>query len=301
MVDFDDIKGLDRAGNVEPPEQPKQPEEQQPSSYTVTKIQVQKRRKDRFNVFLNGSYAFPVSEAVLVKTGLRKDLVLSPEELAEIKRLNAEQDAYTAAVDYLSYSLRSEKEVREKLREEDIPPEAIDTVIERLKSQLYINDRIYGESYTRTAANINRKGPLIIAQELKGKGLNQELIDEVLLQYPEADQRENAVKLAEKQLKKQHRSSAREAANKTRLYLQQKGYPREVVDEVMAAIDTEKPEDEEWEALKQQGEKAWTRYARKAEGHELQQKVRASLYQKGFPGDLISRFIDEKKQELDEV
>lgn len=297
MVGIDDIEGLDRAGNLE---QPDQPEEQEVDSYKVTKIQVQKRRKDRFNVFLNGSYAFPVSEAVLIKTGLRKDLVLSREALAEIKRLNAEQEAYTAAVDYLSYSLRSEKEVREKLREEEIPPEAVDTVIERLKNQLYINDRIYGESYTRTAAAINNKGPLLIAQELKGKGLVPELIEEVLLQYPEKDQFENASKLAEKQLKKQHRSSAREAASKTRLYLQQKGYPRDLIEEVMAMVDTEKPEDEEWEALRQQGEKAWMRYARKAEGHELQQKVRANLYQKGFPGDLIARFIDEKKQELGE-
>lgn len=274
-------------------------DDEESTSYTVTRVVVQKKRKDRFNIYLNGSYAFPVSEAVLVKTGLRKGLVLSKEELAEVKRVNAEQEAYSVAVDYLSYSLRSEKEVRAKLREEEINLEAVDTVIQRLKDQRYINDRIYGESYTRTAANLNRKGPQVIAQELKGKGLTPELIEEVLLQYPEADRLENALALAEKQYKKQHRSSAREAVNKTRLYLQQKGYSRETVAQVMDVLDTDKPEVEEWEAIIQQGQKAWRRYERKTEGRELEQKVKANLYQKGFPGELINRFIEEKRQGLD--
>ena len=33
----------------------------------ITKITVQKKRKDRFNIFVDGEYAFPVSEAVLIK------------------------------------------------------------------------------------------------------------------------------------------------------------------------------------------------------------------------------------------
>ncbi|MGP6140276.1 recombination regulator RecX [Jeotgalibaca sp. A127] len=260
----------------------------------ITKITVQKKRKDRFNIFVDGEYAFPVSEAVLIKLGLNKGMQLTPERMEEIERENSAYMAYTTAVDYLSYGLRSEKEVRTKLREQEIPEIYIEPTLQRLRDQKYIDDVIYGESYTRTAMTINRKGPRVIAQELKLKGLDEPTILTALDQYPEEVQLENAQALAEKTLRKQSRVSSREGGQKTRLYLQQKGFDKEIIQQVFEELDTEKSEADELDALRVQGDKAWTRYARKAKGRELAQKVRASLYQKGFPGELINMYIEEK-------
>lgn len=132
-------------------------EEQAENLPVVTKITVQKKRKDRFNVFIDGEYSFPISEAVLIKVGLHKGMTLTKERSAEIEKENYDYMAYTTAVNYLSYSLRSEKEVRKKLHEEEISPDAIERALTRLVDQNYVNDRIYGESYTRTAANLNLK------------------------------------------------------------------------------------------------------------------------------------------------
>ena len=161
-------------------------EEQAQKLPVVTKITVQKKRKDRFNVFIDGEYAFPISEAVLIKVGLHKGMTLTKERSAEIEKENYDYMAYTTAVNYLSYSLRSEKEVRKKLYDEEISPDAIERALTRLIEQNYVNDRIYGESYTRTAANLNLKGPQLIANELKGKGLSEEDIAISLQQYPHA-------------------------------------------------------------------------------------------------------------------
>lgn len=260
----------------------------------ITKITVQKKRKDRFNIFVDGEYAFPVSEAVLIKLGLNKGMQLTPERMEEIERENSAYLAYTTAVDYLSYGLRSEKEVRTKLREQEIPEAFIEPALARLREQKYIDDVIYGESYTRTAMTINRKGPRVIAQELKLKGLDEPTIMTALEQYPDEVQLENAVALAEKALRKQNRVSSREAEQKARLYLQQKGFDKEIIQQVFEAVDSDKSEEDELAALRVQGDKVWTRYARKAEGRELAQKVRASLYQKGFASDLINLYIEEK-------
>lgn len=260
----------------------------------ITKITVQKKRKDRFNIFVDGEYAFPVSEAVLIKLGLNKGMQLTKERMEEIERENSAYLAYTTAVDYLSYGLRSEKEVRAKLRDQEIPEAFIEPAIQRLREQKYIDDVIYGESYTRTAMTINRKGPRIIAQELKSKGLDEVTIMTAMDQYPEEVQLENAQALAEKTLRKQNRVSSREAEQKTRLFLQQKGYDKEIIQQIFDDLDTEKSQADELAALRVQGDKVWTRYARKAEGRELVQKVRASLYQKGFPGELINTYIEEK-------
>lgn len=265
----------------------------------ITMIQVQKRRKDRFNIYLDGEYAFPISEAVLIKTGLYKGMTLTKERQETIEEENSQYLAYTIAVDYLSYGLRSEKEVRQKLLDNEIEMRYIHTTLERLREQMYINDQIYGESYTRTAANINRKGPRQIAQDLKAKGLDDETISHSLMEYPDNQQLENAQYLAEKAMNKQSRTSSKDAQMKVRLHLQQKGYPKEIINQVFDGLDSEKSEEDELFALRIQGDKVWRRYSRKAEGRELEQKVKGNLYQKGFPGDLINQYIEEKKQEMD--
>jgi regulatory protein len=274
-------------------------EEQAEKLPVVTKITVQKKRKDRFNVFIDGEYSFPISEAVLIKVGLHKGMTLTKERSAEIEKENYDYMAYTTAVNYLSYSLRSEKEVRKKLHDEEISPDAIERALTRLVDQNYVNDRSYGESYTRTAANLNLKGPQLIANELKGKGLSEEDIAFSLKQYPHELQLENAQTIAEKQLRKQSRVSSHEAASKIRLHLHQKGYPSDIVLEVMGEIETEKEEEDEMVALRMQGDKLWRRYERKAKGRELHQKVRSGLYQKGYQGDMISAYIEEKEQEAE--
>ena len=107
------------------------------------------------------------------------------------------------------------------------------------------------------------------------------------------------VGLAEKAMNKQSRTSSKDAQMKVRLHLQQKGYPKEIINQVFDGLDSEKSEEDELFALRIQGDKVWRRYSRKAEGRELEQKVKGNLYQKGFPGDLINQYIEEKKQEMD--
>jgi regulatory protein len=265
----------------------------------VTKIVVQKKRKDRFNIYVDGEYSFPISEAVLIKVGLYKGMQLTKERSLEIERENYDYMAYTTAVNYLSYSLRSEAEVRKKLIDEEISEDAIERALTRLKEQNYVNDRIYGESYTRTAANLNRKGPQLIANELKTKGLSPETISLVLKEYPLEQQIENGIAIAEKMMRKQSRVSSREASNKLRAHLQQKGYLADTIPAILEEIETVKEEDDEMSALRLQGDKLWHKQERKHKGKDLIQKVKAGLFQKGYSGDMISAYIQEKEQEME--
>lgn len=80
----------------------------------ITSITAQKR-PGRFNVFLDGNYAFSVSEEVLVKFQLSKGKELDSADLEEIFKADDLSKALNKALDYLSYSLRTEKETRQKL------------------------------------------------------------------------------------------------------------------------------------------------------------------------------------------
>lgn len=258
----------------------------------ITSIQAQKR-KGRYNIFLDGQYAFPVDEALIVKHLLRKGMEISPDLRKTLEEEDAFRKAYQRSLNYLSYGLRSEKEVREDLIDKEYE-DHVEAVIEKLKDQKLLDDLEYAKAYVRTAAKINRKGPRVIQKDLFKRGIDEYKIQEALLEYPEEDQIENAVHLSEKQWKKGKRKSQRETVQKVKQYLMQKGFDREIIEAAIEAIDTEKDEDEEYEALVIQGEKAWKRYARKAEGYELKQKTKAYLYNKGYPTELINQFIDSK-------
>lgn len=262
----------------------------------ITSIQAQKR-KGRYNIFLDGKYAFPVDEALIVKHLLRKGMEVSPDLKRTLQEEDAFRKAYQRALNYLSYGLRSEKEVRDDLAQKEFE-EHSDAVIEKLKEQRLIDDVEYAKAYVRTGANLNRKGPKVIANELKRRGIDELKIEEALPEYSEEDQVENAIFLAEKQWRKGKKKSEREAIQYVRQYLMQKGFQSDIINVALEAIDTEKEDEEEYEALMKQGEKAWKRYARKFQGYELEQKIKAYLFQKGYPSELITRFIEEKEKDV---
>ena len=74
----------------------------------ITKIQAQKR-KGRYNVYLDGKYAFPVAETTLIEFRLMKDVELTDKQVKEIEDRENVNKAYGDAVNFLSYQLRTEK------------------------------------------------------------------------------------------------------------------------------------------------------------------------------------------------
>ena len=56
-------------------------------------------------------------------------------------------------------------------------------------------------------------------------------------------------------------------------------------------------QDDEYKTLVRQADKSYKRYVRKYKGYELTQRLRSFLYSKGFPNELIKRYIDERDAE----
>lgn len=264
----------------------------------ITAIEVQKKNKKRFNVYIKGQFAFGISENTLVKFALHKGQVLEPDLIADIQQIDKEDYAYQLAVRFLSHQLRSEKEVRTKLTDEEIEPEVMEKAIVKLKEVKLIDDAMYGQAYTRTAMNINKKGPNVIARELKNKGLDEEDIDQSLNEYDRDTEVENAYAIAEKYFQKQLRkASHRNASQKTRQYLVQKGYDSDLIQELMQQLaDHYQDEDQEMAVLQKDLEKYMRRY-KKLSGKELTFKVKGMLFNKGYPSDLINQALEAYEEE----
>lgn len=261
----------------------------------ISKIEPQKR-KGRYNVYVNDEFAFGVDEEVLIRFELTKGLHITRKVQNQIENEDSFYKAYQKTLNYLSHSLRTEKQIRDYLFKNELG-HFNERIIEKLKTAKLIDDLVYAQSYVRSRANVNQKGPRNIEQELKQKGVHEKHILTALDEYSEEQELENAIELAEKKWTKTKNSSEFETVQKIKKYLVNKGYSFEVADQAIDAIDTEKDEDEEYDALKRVAEKAHRRYSRKHEGFELTQRLRKYLYSKGFRNELINRYFDEKEVE----
>ncbi|GEK90868.1 recombination regulator RecX [Alkalibacterium kapii] len=263
------------------------------SEFVITRVQAQKA-KNRFNIYVNDVYSFAVDDSMLVKYRLIKGKELDKDMIEELKEKEEMSKAYQAALHYLNFKMRTEKEIREYLIKKEYT--AIEPVIERLKEHRLINDREYAKSYVRTTWQLKAEGPKKIERSLYEKGLTASEIAYGLEEYAVENQLENAEKLIEKTFKKQRNKSNREIEQKIRQQLIVKGFEREIITQVMEEISLEQTEEDEYDALVKQGEKAYRRYARKHDNYNTRHKTKTFLYQKGYPLDLIEEFLSEKEE-----
>lgn len=263
----------------------------------IMKITTQKRNKHRYNIFIekNGKeqYAFSVEEETLISEGLKKGLVLDQTSMEHLMKADNVNKAFNKVLNYLSYRMRSTKEVRDYLREEELEEEQIKSLVDRLNRQRLLDDQAFADAFVATKMNTGFKGPGQVRTELFQKGIEEALIDQALTRYTESDQIELIEHWLTKQMKKATRQSHRQQINKLKQQLMQKGFNRSTIEHVFQALSFEADAEEEWQALVYQGERALRNYRTKAEGYLLNQKIKASLYRKGFSQEKINQFIEE--------
>jgi regulatory protein len=86
------------------------------------------------------------------------------------------EEAKERAVKYLVLSLRTESELKTKLRKLNVEEDIISEVTEYLKSIGYIDDSKYVDAYLRQCINIPKYSLYEIKMKLIQKGINKELV-----------------------------------------------------------------------------------------------------------------------------
>ena len=252
----------------------------------VTKIQAQKR-KGRYNIYLDDEYAFPVAENTLIEFRLMKGVELTDAQIKEIKDRENVNKAYGDAVNYLSYQLRTEKEIKEYLYKKEYHRDAVDFTIKRLKDLHYVDDDNYAQSFINTQLNLSSNGPKIIEQKLIKKGISNNLIQDKISEIDQDRLLENAIDFAKKQVRKQRRASFQQILTKLRQSLYQKGFNKAIIEETIKELDLEPDEDEELDKLKVLVNKVKHRYDKPA-------KLINYLMTKGYHYDEIKRVLEEE-------
>ncbi|WP_062052164.1 recombination regulator RecX [Bacillus sp. JCM 19034] len=263
---------------------------------SITKIEVQKNNKSRYSIFINRGqgeeYGFSIDEDILIKFRLHKGQQIDEQELLELIEADEERKVYHLAVHYLSFRMRSKKEIREYLLKKDKLEKYIDIAIRKLEEEKLLNDQEFARAYIQTKLLTQTKGPLKLKQELKEKGVNESIIHAQLAEIPLEHWIEKCKKWVEKKGNHSSRLSRRAKKDKLIGQLYAKGFSDTMISEALKGEQGIEKGDDEWEAICYQGEKIKRKY-RHLKGWEFKQKCKQALYRKGFTLDLIDQFLEE--------
>jgi regulatory protein len=106
----------------------------------------------------------------------------------DIERLQREEDgfrAYNSALRFLGYRPRSRLEIERHLRQKGYESEAIDAAMARLVAQRYIDDEAFARSWLNHRERLRPRGARGLSYELRQKGIEREIINEVLTELDE--------------------------------------------------------------------------------------------------------------------
>ena len=209
----------------------------------VTKISPQ-RRRDRYNVFLDEKFAFGVSAETLLTEGLKVGQKLDKEQLDKIIKKEDFAKLFDASLRILSSRPRSEAEIKAYLARKIAKGQNIKfaqaaesiyiaKITEKLRKLKYIDDFEFAKWWTDARVK-QAKGPRLIKAELMQKGVDRQLIDNVI--SSDVSQKALAQKAIEKKIQTWKNLPNDQYRRKVYTYLVSRGFDWETIKDLFAFL-----------------------------------------------------------------
>lgn len=201
----------------------------------ITKIEAQKRSKDRVNIYVDEEYFMAVYAELVYTHSLKKGMEIDKESLESLLHDEMYMKAKNKALSILSKSDQSEKKLREKLLN-DYDENIVEDVIEFLKGYKLINDNLLAEKIVHDNMNLSKFGKNKIKQNLYNKGIAASDIQDAISQIDPDEEYENAKYLAEKRLKRLKGEDKNKINQKIYQHLAYKGFNYDIIKRVLREL-----------------------------------------------------------------
>ncbi len=159
---------------------------------TITAIEPQKKKKDRYNIYANGEYVASLGAEAVVRMNMKTGAAVSQSALDAAVLEDNIQYAFDCAVSLLSHSIRTRGELVQRLRERGIADAAIEPAMDKLAAYGYVDDADYAKEFVQSAVSVGRWGRIAVSHRLQEKRLDRALIDDAMAAYTDEDERRNA-------------------------------------------------------------------------------------------------------------
>jgi len=195
----------------------------------ITKIKPQKNKK-RVNIHLDGKFGFGIDLENFVKLGLKVEQELSEREVEEIIKKAEFQKTYDKLVRFATLRPRSEKEVNDWLRKYKVHESIHKELFIRLKRLDLLDDRKFAQWWVEQRITFRPRGKRALSFELRQKGIDRDLINQILNEA-KIDEQKIASQLLKKKKYKWEKLGKLKARKKMSEFLARKGFSWTVIKE----------------------------------------------------------------------
>ena len=197
----------------------------------ITSIKEYDRKRSQ--IYIDGEKAFLLYKGEIRKYKLEEGEEIDQLTIDVIVREVLCKRAILRAMNLLQKRDYTEYKLREKLNDGGYPQSCIDDAIDYVKSYNYLDDRRYAEDYIRYYMESRSKKRIM--QDLAQKGINRDLINEIIDESYSSDDSDVELEQIKHLLNKKHYSPDLEYKEKQKImaFLYRKGYSTELIYKAM--------------------------------------------------------------------
>jgi len=198
----------------------------------ITAIKQQVKNPGRVSVFVDGKYEFSLSLDELLEQRLKNGDELDKDGIKRLKKISTDGKLRIRAMEWLLNRPHSTREFRDYLYRKKAEPELTESFAGEFSEKGYLDDRKFGQWFIELHKRRN-KSDRAIRSELFGKGLDRELVEELM-----ADQADDEIERLKKLVAKK-RQSTRYKNDELKLarYLTSQGFNYGLVKEALKIDD----------------------------------------------------------------
>ena len=149
-------------------------------NHKIIKIHRSSRYSDRIVITLDNKNVFRIPEDVFVLKPLRVGDFISKTEIKKYDKKMRLQEAKDTAFKFLSFRMRSQSEMRKKLKDKSFLEHEINYAIDLLLKYNYLNDKEFAFSFAKEKIKLKKIGPKLLSFELTRRGISEEISVQVI-------------------------------------------------------------------------------------------------------------------------
>ncbi|HEX7633023.1 MAG TPA: RecX family transcriptional regulator [Candidatus Saccharimonadales bacterium] len=154
----------------------------------ITSIKQQVKRAGRYSLFVEGKYAFSLSETALLDSKLASGQELTKEQIDDYKKLSSDDKLYNRTLQWVAMRPRSKWEIEFYLQRKDAPPPLIETILNKLSIVGLVDDAKLAQALVNDRRLLRPTSRRKMIADLRKKHLSQEVIDQAIGHDNEAEQ-----------------------------------------------------------------------------------------------------------------
>lgn len=159
----------------------------------ITEILPQKKKKDRFNLYIDDEFFCGISSLTLTKENLYKGLDIDDERLDKVLSLELENQVFERVLNNISNNPKTEFQVVRYIKHlffkkkgdwfakgvEIDEKKILENVVKRLKDYNFLDDESYARMFVEGRIKNKPRGKMVLISELRRKGISKDTAQRV--------------------------------------------------------------------------------------------------------------------------